>query len=226
MCQKTHMLICFSINLSKTEIQKPCALKDTPAVQSYCLCSSFTPSTRGIAQQLWWERMCRSWREIHLRLCNALWKMHNFYALTSELCSSTLFKLWANWAIRVVLYSEIVFTGQTGKTSHISVDKREEKHCATGLSNTRAEAWIQILFRGNIHYCTVQQESLHNNASYSTTNCGLKRYRTDSMSPTYFPFYVTTMCNIKFIEMQLYSATTTEVLQVRALVADCCINSE
>lgn len=66
-------------------------------------------------------------REKHLRLVsNVLWKMHNFRAFTSELCSSTLLRLWANWAIRAVLYSEIVFTGQTDKTSHISVDKGEK----------------------------------------------------------------------------------------------------
>ncbi len=79
-------------------------------------------------------------RRNHLRLvCNVLWKMHNFCAFTSELCSSTLLRLWANWAIRAVLYLETVFTGQTDKTSRIFVDKGEKNIVQQDCENTIAE---------------------------------------------------------------------------------------
>lgn len=77
--------------------------------------------------------------------------MHNFCAFTSELCSSKLLRLWANWAIRAVLYSEIVFAGQTDKTSHISVDKGEKNilqqdwaHNSTVLDTKAIQRWYML----------------------------------------------------------------------------------
>lgn len=76
------------------------------------------------------EKVCSFWGGGHPRLmCNVLLKMHNFCACTSEPYSSVLLRLWSSGAIRAMLYFEPLFTGQTDKTLHIYVDKRETIFC-------------------------------------------------------------------------------------------------
>ena len=104
-------------------------------------------------QQLWWVCVSGSWEREHLRLiCNVLWKVHNFGAFTSELCSSTLLSLWANWTIRAVLYDCVCLLGKQIKHHTSLLTKGRKKHCATRLSNTIAESWIQKLFRDDIQW--------------------------------------------------------------------------
>lgn len=93
--QLAHSCACLHTSI-KDKASKSCTSKEASTVDRYSLCRLFHQLSLSTGRSTTVVVRVRTVveREKHLRLvCNVLWKMHNFGAFTSELCSSTLLKL-------------------------------------------------------------------------------------------------------------------------------------